>query len=127
MPLVVVTWLRPCIEGLCKRRDFAKALQLHSQMNEMDIHPDLNLLQTLVSYLADEKEMICLLNEAKIHFNKKSMTTIFNVAFSCLVKNGLTNKAHHLLRAMMNEDDGDDTKVDETICNALPVQPPVQS
>ncbi|KAI3734236.1 hypothetical protein L6452_13701 [Arctium lappa] len=100
------------IEGLCKRKEFTKALQLHSQMNEMGIHPHLNLLQILVSSLDDEREMISLLKEAKKHFNKKSMTTLCNAALSSLVKGGSIDKAYHLLRTMMKDDAGDDTKID---------------
>ncbi|KAL8218488.1 hypothetical protein R6Q57_021861 [Mikania cordata] len=97
------------IEGFCKNKEFKKALQLYSQMNEMGVHPDVSIFKNLVSSLSDEKELMLLLKEAVAYINKKSMTTLFNTALTSLVKDGSTDKAHHLLQAILQDDAGDET------------------
>ncbi|GJX06697.1 putative pentatricopeptide repeat-containing protein [Tanacetum coccineum] len=97
------------IEGFCGKREFTKALQLYSQMKETGINPDVSILKNIVSSLADEKEMVLLLKEAKDHVNEKSMTTLLNTALFILVKSGSIDKASHLLRTSMKDDAGDDT------------------
>ncbi|XP_076952675.1 putative pentatricopeptide repeat-containing protein At5g08310, mitochondrial [Bidens hawaiensis] len=97
------------IEGFCKRKEFKKGLDLYSQMNELGIHPDVSIFKILISSLSDEKDMILLLKEAKDHVNNKSMTTLFNTALTSLVKGGSTDKAHHLIQAVIKDDVDDDT------------------
>ncbi|KAJ0856998.1 putative tetratricopeptide-like helical domain superfamily [Helianthus annuus] len=95
------------IEGFCKQKEFKKAFELYSRMNETGIHPDVSIFKILISSLSDEEEMMVLLKEAKDHVNKKSMIMLLNTALTSLVKDGSTDKAHHLLKATMNDDDDD--------------------
>ncbi|KAK1416359.1 hypothetical protein QVD17_32150 [Tagetes erecta] len=97
------------IEGLCKNKEFKTALQLFTQMNEMGLHPDVSIFNILIASLTDEKDMMSLLEEAKDHVNKKSMTTLFNTALTRLVNYGSTDRAYHLLQAIMKQNVGDDT------------------
>ncbi|KAL9995986.1 putative tetratricopeptide-like helical domain superfamily, pentacotripeptide-repeat region of PRORP [Helianthus debilis subsp. tardiflorus] len=97
------------IEELCKQKEFKQAFELYSRMNETGIHPDVSIFKILISSLSDEEEMMVLLKEAKDHVDEKSMIMLLNTALTSLVKDGSTDKAHHLLKATMDDDgDGDD-------------------
>nr|XP_043613765.1 putative pentatricopeptide repeat-containing protein At5g08310, mitochondrial [Erigeron canadensis] len=97
------------IEGLFKNQEKTKALELFSQMKATGIRPDVSLLEVILSSLADEKEIVSLLREAKSHVSKKSMTRLFNSALLRMVKDGSIHQAYHLVREITKDMSDDDT------------------
>ncbi|OAY63545.1 putative pentatricopeptide repeat-containing protein, mitochondrial [Ananas comosus] len=92
------------IEGLCQGKDLRRALDLYMDMKRQGISPDVRLLKKMISAFCGENDLVGigrLFEENKEILSSSSCVALFNAILDGLVNQGDVDRAHSLLRVMI--------------------------
>nr|CAD1836226.1 unnamed protein product [Ananas comosus var. bracteatus] len=98
------TRLREMMQGVVSGKDLRRALDLYMDMKRQGISPDVRLLKKMISAFCGENDLVGigrLFEENKEILSSSSCVALFNAILDGLVNQGDVDRAHSLLRVMI--------------------------